>query len=201
MKEQIIRKSTEMFLELGFKSVTMDHLSNEIGISKRTLYEYFSNKENLIHQVSHKLYEEISEGIEAIYSSKKNAIEKHFIIKDFILEYLKYENLGSMYQLSKYYPKIYDRLIIKQYTKMIECVTESIKTGIKEGLFRNTINEEIIARLYYSIMLNFKNVEIFDPKKFNSNVLHETFIEYHIRGICTEKGKLILDQLLTNDQV
>ena len=201
MKEQIIRKSTEMFLELGFKSVTMDHLSNEIGISKRTLYEYFSNKENLIRQVSHKLYEEISEGIEAIYSSKKNAVEKHFIIKDFILEYLKYENPGSMYQLSKYYPKIYDRLIIKQYTKMIECVTESIKTGIKEGLFRNTINEEIIARLYYSIMLNFKNVEIFDPKKFNSNVLHETFIEYHIRGICTEKGKLILDQLLTNDQV
>jgi len=201
MKEQIIVKSTELFLKLGFKSVTMDYLSSEIGISKRTLYEYFSKKENLIYEVSNRLYEEISDGIESIYSLKKNAVEKHFIIKDFILEYLKYENPGSMYQLSKFYPKIYDQLIIKQYTKMIECVTESIKTGINEGLFRNTINEEIVARLYYSIMLNFKNVEIFDPKKFNSELLHETFIEYHIRGICTEKGKLILDQLLTNAQL
>jgi len=199
MKEQIIRKSTQMFLTHGFKSITMDDISSEIGMSKRTLYEYFSNKENLIYEVSKQLYEEISKNIESIYLLKKNAIEKHFIIKDFILKYLKDENATSMYQLSKFYSKIYNDLMLKQYTKMIECVIESVQSGVKEGLFRNTINAEIIARLYYSIMLNFKNAEIFDPTKFSSKLLHESFLEYHIRGICTEKGKLILDQLLTRD--
>ena len=155
----------------------------------------------MIYEVSNKLYEEISEGIESIYALQKNAIEKHFIIKDFILDYLNYEKPGSMYQLNKFYPEIYNQLMMNQYTKMIECVIESIRTGVREELFRNSINEEIIARLYYSIILNFKNVEIFDPNKFSSKLLYESFIEYHIRGICTEKGKLILDQLLTKDQL
>ena len=76
MKEKIITKAAEMFLSLGFKSVTMDDISNEMGISKKTIYTHFNNKTQLVKESVLKVFEEISCGIDAIQDLEKDPIEE-----------------------------------------------------------------------------------------------------------------------------
>ncbi|AOW09002.1 TetR/AcrR family transcriptional regulator [Flavobacterium gilvum] len=200
MKQKIILKSNEMFLKHGFKSVTMDDIANEMAISKKTIYQHFENKIDLIEATTQYLFETISCGVDEIYAMDKNPIEELFIIKDFVLNKLKDESTSAIYQLQKFYPQIHKKLMAGQFDKMGDCVIENLQKGIKQGLFRPQINSEIIARLYFAGMSNLKDAELFDPKKFSPTTVQETYLEYHLRSICTEKGLTILEHFLNPTQ-
>lgn len=195
MKESIILKSCEMFLTHGFKSVTMDEIASEMGISKKTIYQHFSNKNDLVEEVSTYLFETISCGIDQIYEQDKNPIEELFLIKDFVLKNLKDESASPIYQLQKFYPKIHKSLMAKQFDKMQDCVMHNIKKGIELGLFREDLNVDLIVRFYYIGMSNIKDVELFNPNVFGTKLVQATYLEYHLRGICTEKGIKKLEEL------
>ena len=199
MKESILTKSTDMFLTHGFKSVTMDEIASEMGISKKTIYQHFSNKNSLVEAVSLQLFESISCGIDSIYEMDKNPIDELFLIKDFILKNLKDESASPIYQLQKYYPKIHKTLMVKQFEKMDDCVVGNINKGIEQGLFRKELNVDLIVRFYYAGMTSLKDVEIFDPIKFGTKLLQTEYLEYHLRGICTQKGIQKLEELLNNN--
>lgn len=199
MKEQILEKATEMFLTLGFKSVTMDDIAAELGISKKTIYQHYATKPDLVKNVTLHLFETISCGIDQICAVGKNPIEELFTIKNFVLEHLKNEAASPFYQLNKYYPKIYQTLKKKQFGKMSECVLDNLKRGINEGLFRKEINPEIIGRFYFAGMNSLKDEELFPKKDFNTIELQEQYLEYHLRGICTTKGLKIVEHLIHNN--
>lgn len=197
MKENIILKSCDMFLTHGFKSVTMDEIASEMGISKKTIYQHFSNKNDLVEEVSSYLFETISNGIDQIYELDKDPIEELFLIKDFVLKNLKDENASPIYQLQKYYPKIHKTLMGKQFEKMQDCVVGNIKKGIEQELFRKNLNPDLIIRFYYAGMSSLKDVELFDPNIFNTKLVQTEYLEYHLRGICSEKGIKKLEELIT----
>lgn len=199
MKEKILEKATDMFLTLGFKSVTMDDIAAELGISKKTIYQHFSTKPDLVKHVTLHLFETISCGIDQICAVGKNPIEELFAIKNFVLEHLKNEAASPFYQLNKYYPKIYQTLKKKQFGKMSECVLDNLNRGIEEGLFRKEIKPEIIGRFYFVGMNSLKDEELFPKKDFNTIETQEHYLEYHLRGICTSKGIKIVENLIHNN--
>ncbi|MFC4738643.1 TetR/AcrR family transcriptional regulator [Flavobacterium ponti] len=194
MKDQILNKATEMFLTLGFKSVTMDDIASEMGISKKTIYQHFSNKDALVKATTTNLFETISCGIDEIILADKNPIEELFAIKEFVLKNLKDENTSPIYQLHKYYPRIHKSLMLKQFDKMGSCVVKNLEKGISLGLFRKDINKDYISRFYFSGMNSIKDVELFNPEVFSLKDLQAKYLEYHLRGICTPKG---IEQLET----
>ncbi|MCA0349607.1 MAG: TetR/AcrR family transcriptional regulator [Bacteroidetes bacterium] len=196
MKESILIKSCDMFLTRGFKSVTMDEIASEMGISKKTIYQHFSTKNSLIEAVSTHLFESISFGIDGIYELDKDPIEELFLIKDFVLKNLKDENASPIYQLQKFYPKIHKSLMAKQFAKMDDCVIANINKGIEQGFFRKDLNIDLIVRFYFVGMTNLKDVEIFNPSEFSTKLVQTTYLEYHLRGICTEKGIKKLEELI-----
>lgn len=200
MKDQILIKATDMFLTLGFKSVTMDDIAAEMGISKKTIYQHYSNKDSLVKEVTLHLFETISCGIDGICAVGKSPIEELFAIKNFVLEHLKNEAASPFYQLNKYYPKIYSTLKKKQFGKMSECVLDNLNRGVQDGLFREDINVEIIGRFYFAGMNSLKDEELFPKNQFNTIEIQEHYLEYHLRGICTEKGKQNLEQILKTNQ-
>ena len=195
MKDLILNKATDMFLTLGFKSVTMDDIASEMGISKKTIYQHFANKDELVKATTSNLYKNISCGIDDIILANKNPIEELFAIKEFVMKNLKDENTSPIYQLHKYYPKIHKSLMLKQFEKMGNCVVENLEKGINLGLFRKEINKQLIARFYFAGMNSIKDVEIFDPKVFKLKDVQTNYLEYHLRGICTEKGVEQLEKL------
>ena len=199
MENKIIEKATEMYLTLGFKSVTMDDIASEMGISKKTIYHHFENKNDLVEAVTLYLFETISCGIDEIMTLNKNPIEELFVIKDFVMKNLKNESTSPIYQLQKYYPQIHKTLMSRQFEKMGDCVIENLKKGIEQGLFRNEINLELIGRFYFAGMTSIKDAELFNPIQFSIKDVQETYLEYHLRGICTSKGVEILEQLIKNN--
>jgi len=200
MKEIILHKAAEMFLTLGFKSVTMDDIANEMGVSKKTIYTHFMNKTDLVEKVTLALFEFISQGIDMICSLNNNPIQEIYDIKKFVMTHLKDEKSSPQYQLQKYYPKLYTTLKKKQFEVMNSCVEENLNRGIKDGLYRESINVEFVSRIYFNGINGIKDIELFPLQKFSMNTLMEYFLEYHLRGICTEKGINKLNEIITNNQ-
>jgi hypothetical protein len=200
MKEKIINKSTEMFLTLGFKSVTMDDIASEMGISKKTIYVHFPNKTKLIESVTMHMFETISCGIEGICNLKKNPIEEIYDIKNLVRDHLKGEKSSPQHQLQKYYPKIFQSLKEKQFKIMNECVQENLTRGIELGLYRSNINIDFISRIYFNNMVGLKDPKLFPLKHFSMNELMDNFLEYHVRGISTEKGNKVLNKIIEHNK-
>ncbi|WP_458627910.1 TetR/AcrR family transcriptional regulator [Winogradskyella sp. PC D3.3] len=198
MREKIIDKSSNLFLNLGFKSVTMDDIANELGISKRTIYQHFENKTKLVEATTSFIFENISHGIDCICELNNNPIKEIYEIKKFVLRHLKDEKSSPQYQLQKYYPKIFANVKHKQFDKMLGCVTRNLERGVAQGLYRDTINIGFVARLYFSGMISIKDPEIFPQDQFSMRTIMDNYIEYHLRGICSDKGLKTLTQLNTN---
>ncbi len=136
MKNKIISKCEELFLELGFKNVTMDDIAYAMGISKKTIYIHFSNKTELIENVVFSVLEFFHKNIEQINKEAVNPIEELYDIKMFVMNYLKNERGSTQFQLKKYYPKIFEQLEVKKFQKMHSSVEKGLKKGIKLNLFR-----------------------------------------------------------------
>lgn len=200
MREKIIHKASELFLTLGFKSVTMDDIANALGISKKTIYVHFNNKTKLVEAVIFTLFENICDGIDCICLDANNPIEELYDIKMFVMQHLKNEQASPIFQLKKYYPNIHDALKTRQFEKMHQSVSESLTKGIETKLFRSNIDIDFIARLYFNGMTGIKDEAIFPRHKFSMEYLIENFLEYHLRAIVTEKGFTILNTFITKNQ-
>ena len=198
MNQKIIETATEMFLTHGFKSVTMDEIASKMGISKKTIYHHFENKNDLVEATTLRLFETISSGIDKIMLLDNNPIEELFVIKDFVMKHLKDESISPIYQLQKFYPDIHKTLMMRQVEKMDYCVIDNLNKGMQQGLFRNNINLELIGRFYFAGMTSIKDAELFNPDEFSSKLVQDTYLEYHLRAICTQKGIEKLEQLLNN---
>jgi len=198
LKELIIEKSRDLFLDIGFKSVTMDHIAQEMGISKKTIYNYFKDKTELVKSVTFNVYSSITGGISQIKKDSLDPISELYDVQLFIMKFLKGEKNSPLYQLQKYYPLIHTELEKKQFNFMIETTASSLKNGIKLGLFRKDINVDFISRLYFIGYKGTKNPIIFSTEKFDPKVLMQSYIEYHLRGIVTEKGLKKLNHFINN---
>lgn len=188
-----------MFLNLGFKSVTMDDLANEMGISKKTIYTHFTNKTELVKECTSQLFTNICAGINNICSLEKDPIEELYEIKRLVTVYLKDEKSSPQYQLQKYYPTIYARLKSRQFDTMKECVVDNIKRGISLGLYRENLNIDFIARIYFSGVTSIKDITLFPPENFPKEQLIEEYLEYHLRGIVTPEGRKKLNNLINSN--
>ncbi|WP_411894206.1 TetR/AcrR family transcriptional regulator [Winogradskyella sp. A2] len=200
MREKIIHKASELFLTLGFKSVTMDDIANAMGISKKTIYVHFNNKTKLVEAVTFTLFENICDGIDCICLDANNPIEELYDIKMFVMQHLKNEQASPIFQLKKYYPNIHDVLKTKQFEKMHQSVSESLTKGIETELFRSNIDVDFIARLYFNGMTGIKDENIFPRDKFTMEYLIGNFLEYHLRAIVTQKGFTILNKFIIKNQ-
>lgn len=200
MKEKIIQKATDLFITLGFKSVTMDDIASEIGISKKTIYAHFSNKTTLVDEVTVSLFNIISCGIDKIREENKNPIEELYEIKKLVMERLKDEKSSPQYQLQKYYPQIAENLKVMQYEKMTECTLENLKKGVSQGLYREDLDIDFISKIYFLGVYGIKDDAMFPTHQFPKKALFEMYLEYHLRGIATPKGLEILKTFINNNK-
>ncbi len=189
-----------MFLNFGFKSVTMDDIANKMGISKKTIYTHYANKTHLVEVCTMHLFQMISGGIDHICGLGKNPIAELYEIKKFVMVHLKNEKSSPQYQLQKYYPKVHGSLHDKQFALMQKCIIDNIKKGISIGIYRENLNIEFVSRIYFSGVNSIKDIQIFPTHKFPVTLLMDEYLEYHLRGIVTPKGRKILNKIINSNQ-
>jgi len=199
MKDKILNTANEMFLTLGFKSVTMDDIAEEMSISKKTIYAFYKTKSKLVEACVMDVFNAVSEGIDQICIVGLSPIEELFKVKDFVLNHLKSEKSSPLFQLKKYYTKFFHELQKKQFEVMSECVQENLRKGIEQGLYRKEIDVDFISRIYFSGITMIKDIELFPKGIQNMQQLQTEYLEYHIRAIATTKGIKELEKMLKND--
>lgn len=196
MKEKILTKAADMFLNYGFKSVTMDDIAREMGISKKTIYAHYSTKLKLVQAATFFVLDRVNETISTVCSANYDPIKEIFTIKSMVNDQLKNERSSPTYQLQKYYPKIFQQVNDSQFKSVKLCIADNLSRGIREGYYRKEIDIELITRFYFSGIMNLSNREVFPSETFKLPELKDAFIEYHIRAIATEKGLQTLNELL-----
>jgi len=200
MKKNIILKATELFMKLGFKSVTMDDIAKEMGISKKTIYTHFNNKETIIGVVTDHVFETMCEDIDAICDLNQNPIQELYAIKKRVMQYMQKEKASPTYQLQKYYPAIYNNIKQRQFSYMQQCVVKNLNRGLEQDLYRQNIEVQFVARIYFNGITGIKEESLFPHTMYEGETLYEMYLEYHLRGIVTPKGRNILNQMIQSNQ-
>ncbi len=196
VKNKILNKAIDLFLTLGTKSVTMDDIAKELSISKKTIYSFFSTKEKLVKEATFEIFDRINLLISDICKKNLNSVEELFRVKDLVLRQLKNEKSSPQYQLQKYYPNIFEELKQKKFKSVEDCIEKNLKKGIIQGIYRSEIDIRLINRLYFIGIIGIKNEEIFTRNEFSNIYLMDSFLEYHLRAIVTEKGLKILENII-----
>ncbi len=195
---EVLSKVKELYHKYGIKSVTMEDLSRHLGISKKTLYQYFTDKEDLVKKVIEFEFCKIGEEIKEILTTGENALEIALQISAKMRKNISQYPENTEYDLQKYYPKIYEEFTKERRKYVINSIVQNLKRGVVEGYFRQDLKPEIIARLQLS-RIESKMEEIFqDVKEYSKEeILMEVFV-YHLRGICSAKGIEYLEKNLYN---
>ncbi len=195
MKEKIIKKATDMFLKLGFKSVTMDDIACEMCISKKTIYKYFHNKEVLIEEATEIVHQNIHVTIDEIISRNYNAIEENFEIRKMLKSFFQTSDNSPVYQLKRHYPEIYEKMMDNEIEDCNSMFKQNIEKGITQGLYRGGLDIDNIVQFYYTLVFTIKENTQSESASLKKEILA---LEYHTRAIATPKGIEELEKQLLN---
>ncbi len=193
MRSKIIAKATDLFLKLGFKSVTMDDIACEMCISKKTIYKYFCNKEVLIVESTAEVHKAIHQSIDTIVARNHNAIEESFEIRKMFKEMFKAGDTSPVYQLKKHYPEIYNTVMSREVNECNMVFKQNIEKGIQQELYRKELNIETYVSFYYTLIFSI-NGNTSSEKE--AKRLELEALEYHTRAMATPKGVIELEKQL-----
>lgn len=187
-EQKIIQQATEVFMRYGIKSVNMDDVSRHLGISKKTLYQYVSDKSDLVRKAVEHFGAHEECALRKIAGERLNAIDESLEIMKWVLSILQTANPAVEFDLQKYHPEIHKTMLEQRHRVVFDGTYNNLKKGQREGLYRKDFNPELIAKIYMARMDVMFDQTLFPfPEWSLTEIYTQTFI-YHIRGIASEKG-------------
>jgi TetR/AcrR family transcriptional regulator, cholesterol catabolism regulator len=184
----IVEKVSELYQHYGIKSVTMDDVARHLCISKKTLYEYFTDKEDLVKNVVSVNHEKVDGLFSEVVKKNRNAIEELLEVYNLIHNMYRDYNPSMEYDIRKYYPDLSNRIKKDRRKRLLETIYRNLTKGKKEGFYRKELNTKIVAKLHVLRIENMLENELFTVEEITSfKVFHEIFL-YHVYGILSPKG-------------
>ena len=194
-KTIFLSKATQLFIENGAKSVTMDEIAKEFGISKKTLYQKYKNKEELLEEVLKYKLQEVIERLKYLDENIDNAVARMFCRDEEIDKVSHSNNNILIRQLLKYYPAIFHKHMLNFSTKFSEVLVHNIEKGRKQGLYREDFDPELYAKLFFQLVMSYESSPYFDVELIEwENFMQETMF-FYLNAITNEKGKEVLKNL------
>jgi len=193
---EIAEKVCKLYRNYGIKSVTMDDVAHHLGISKKTLYEYFSDKRDLVIAVMRSISQNKTVDFSVPQEQNVNAIEELFYYYNVQVKMIRDHKPSFIYDLKKYYPDLYEKFQKDKKQRIHNSVQNNLIKGKKEGLFRNDLNEDVIARLNLMRIEGIMNSGTFSLEEMVSPDLFSEIFRYHVYGIVSDKGRELFEKEL-----
>jgi len=192
--ERIIEGGEDLFLKAGIKSVTMDDIAKHLGISKKTIYHYFKDKNELVIALVKKKLKEDEDQINDIISKSDNVIEEMLNMMKCSEDIFSRINPIVIHDMQKYHPDAWKQFQNFKADVLVRTLEELLTKGMKQGYIRPDIDVKIIARMrVMQVEMGF-NANLFPIAEFNTWKVQYQFLEHFNYGICTLKGYKLLDQ-------
>lgn len=186
----------QLFMRYGIKSVTMDDIARQLGISKKTLYRYVENKNDLIAQIFEQKIEQEKKVMAQIREDSSDAIDEILKIAAYVIRELRTLSPTTVYDLQKYYRETWRQMEALHQRHIYTIIRENIQRGIKQALYRINMNPDIISKLFVGKTSLVVDEELFPIRDYNLGDLYKEYIYYHIHGIASPKGLHLLEKHL-----
>ena len=192
--DRIIEGGEELFLKAGIKSVTMDDIAKHLGMSKKTIYQFFKDKNELVIALVKKKLQDDEDQMCAIISKSGNVIEEMINMMKCSEEIFSKINPVAVHDMQKYYPNAWKEFQNFKAEVLIHKMEQLLTKGIDQGYIRPEIDVRIIAKMHVNLVEMGFNNSIFPIAEFNIWKVQKQFMEHFNYGICTLKGVKLLNQ-------
>lgn len=193
-QERIVNKAHELFMRYGIRSISMDEVANHLGMSKKTIYQFYTDKEALVEDVID--IEINSNQAECISHKEKseNAIHEVFMAVDMLLDLLTKMNPTVIFDLDKYHPKAFKKYNDYKNKFLYTIIKENLEWGKTEGLYREEIQSDILARFRLASMFLLFNPELFPLGKHGLAVVITEMTDNFLYGLASLKGQKLIQK-------
>jgi AcrR family transcriptional regulator len=191
-KERILAHANQLFMKYGVRSVTLDDISRDLGISKKTIYQYFENKEDIVCEVARAHMQSEVEAGDQIAGISENALDELARFVHYTIQSLKTISPQLIFETQKYYPRAWQVFHDHKNDYILRKVRENLERGIREGLYRAEINVEIVARMRVAQIEMSLDPALFPPDQFDFLEIQLQMIELYMFGVMTKKGRSYL---------
>ncbi|MEI8141489.1 MAG: TetR/AcrR family transcriptional regulator [Chitinophagia bacterium] len=194
MEERILLKARDLMLQSGLRQVTMDELAQQLGMSKKTIYQYYKDKDDLVKAVVNLELKNHEISCEACGTNAENAIHEMFLVMENMKVMTQTMNPNSMMELEKHFPSAFE--IIKNHKDefLFSLIKQNLTKGIEEGCYRNDLDIDILSKFRLETVFIPFNLRLFPLDKFNSLEVHTQLMEHFVYGLMTIKGHELMDQ-------
>ncbi len=189
MEQRITQKAQELFFRYGTKSVTMDDIASNLGVSKKTIYQYYTDKDSLVDAVLQKEISQNSAECIRQNASSENAVHEMFMAMEMMQTTLAAMNPAVIFDMQKYHPGPFNKFIEFKNKFLYEMIRNNICRGQKEEFYREDLNVDILAKFRIESIFIGMNPEIFNLSKYSLLQVEMEIMENFLYGICTPKGQ------------
>ncbi|MEL6140591.1 MAG: TetR/AcrR family transcriptional regulator [Bacteroidota bacterium] len=200
-KEKLLLEAGGLFRRYGLKSVSMDDVSRHLGMSKKTLYQYVSSKEDLISQVLEQKHCEEMEVTERIAKESVDAIDEFLQHSRFFIGEMRDVSPTTMYDMKKYYSHIWEKQMLGKIDEFVAGIEINLARGIKEGLFRSDFIPGIIAKIYAQTVMAITDITLFPGREIPIDRTIREHAIYHLYGVVTDLGRQRLKEHLERQEL
>ena len=193
MQDRILNKARELMFQTGVKHVTMDDLATQLGISKKTIYQYFKDKDALVSSVVE--FELANHALICNQSMKlaDNAVHEIFLLMTVIQEMFNRMNPLALFEIEKYYPLAFEKIKNHKDDYIFSMISANLEKGIAEGLYRKDVDVTILSKYRLETSLIPFNIHVFHPSKFDMLKVNLQIIEHFVYGVATLEGHKLMD--------
>jgi AcrR family transcriptional regulator len=198
VRKRILDKSQELFFRYGVKAVTMDDIARELGISKKTIYQHFEDKDAIVLAGVADHFDEERCQSEALQAQAPDPIAEVVMASEQMRQMLTGMNPTMIFDLKRYYPQAWTLFTEFKNGFILETIRVNLKKGIELGLYRKDLNVEVLARLRNEqVELGF-DPQIYPPQKFNMLDVQMALLDHFLRGVVTDEGLKLYENYLEN---
>jgi AcrR family transcriptional regulator len=195
VKKRILSESLPLMLNYGVKAMTMDELAKRIGISKRTIYEHFEDKDTLLTEILQYNKKLKEQQFKKVLEESSNVIHAFFHLLTNTESSTFTKMVSRHEEIKRYHPAVYQKIVCSDENQEIERVEKLFKLGVKQGVFRKNLKTDIAASLFRTILFQLWNDENKLREQYAFEKIFRSFIEIFIRGCCTEKGLDVIETI------
>ncbi len=194
-RDYIIGEADRLFCQFGFKSVTMDDIAKHLGMSKKTIYQHFTDKDELVNILIRQKLEAQSCQTDELARVAENAVQEILFVITNINDLLSNINAKLFFDLQKYHPKAWMMFRDFREKKMQQAILINIERGMREGLYRKEIKADIITRMRLEqVDLVFSNHEHYTTFRYTLPQVMAEITQHFLYGLCTVKGHQLIEK-------
>ncbi len=193
VKNRIVSGAEALFLTYGVKSITMDEIAKKLGVSKKTIYQHVSDKDELVNLAIQMSMENQQNQVDLLHATAKDPIDEVLKLSDYMRSLFVNMNPYLLMEIQRYYPKAYESFLSFKEVCIINSLAENLKWGITMGFYRPQINIDILSRLRMEQVEWGFNPKVFKEGKYFADVQLQ-LLEHFLYGICTLKGHKLINK-------